>query len=530
MFVFVVITGIGAWFTAEFSALMGEVFDVMEGSSRKSLQTISIAIVICLIGSLGFELLSNILKAYNIKRMNAFLENNYVNKIYAKNIAEYNKKDSSQYESILINDVKQIQDMYIENIFQILSNAIRLALSLIVLLTISIVGTVIVCLLSVIPILLSILINGPIMKQVAQFSKVKGAYIKNTMEFLDGHDSFILYGNQDAAIGRNQEMNALEANIKRKAFTWIEALSSIVGISSISITVLTLVGGMFLALQDYITVGEVFALSFISNGISSPLMELSDKIPNFLGGKGFVRNYMEAVKEENGLLKEKTVKNPETIALIDVRFGKESRILDGINLKLQKGKKYLFMGESGSGKSTVIKTILGQYDTYEGEIYYDTVELRNIPDETIYHNITYLPQRTELFQDTVRNNISLFDSKITDEEIYKVLDFVNLKQKILSLPGKLDYCIMESKSNLSGGEKQRLSMARAILHLKPVLIMDEATSALDNENFSSIENKIANLEGVTVINILHRLRDDIVRQYDIIVEFERGAIKKISTR
>lgn len=524
---FVIVTGVSSWFSAEFSAMLGRFFDVIDGSCKESMLHIVMVTSVYLSIFLGFELFSNLLKAYTIKGINIFVENNFAKKLYEKSISDYDKKDVTEYESFFINDIKQIQEMYIENLFQITNSIMRLLLSLIVLLKISIVGTGIVCVLSFLPIIFSIFINGPIMKQVAKFSTAKSEYIKNTTEALEGHEAFSLYGNRRAAIKRNRNINTMEADSKRKAFVCIESLSAIVGVSSISITVLALVGGMYLALHGYITVGEVFALSFISNGISSPLMELSDKIPNFVAGKAFLEKYMDFIKTIENKFYVNTLSPVKCIELEQVELGDERKILNNINLKIEKGKKYLFVGESGSGKSTAVKTLLGQNCEYNGRIYYNTVELNNISDKEIYRNISYIPQKSELFYDTIRNNVTVFNEKISNEEIYQVLDFVNMKEKVLNLPDGLNYCLTENKSNLSGGEKQRLALARNLLYRKPILIMDEATSALDNENFKDIEHKLVNLKNVTIINIVHRLRKDIVEQYDKVVEFKDGEIKGV---
>lgn len=516
-----------AIFSAYFSVLLGEIFDIAGTNNYKSfhiliLKTISSFLIIIL-----FTLFIGIIKSNHIAKIFVFIKSNFIEAVLRKNISTFKGFKKSEYISVLVNDINYIQDLYIANLFNITENMIKLIVSVITLLVINLFGTIIVVIFSIIPILLAIAFNKRISLEINKFSRNKGEYTEKTMELLNGFDTFTISNSKDSAVKLHSQFNINQSETKRKTFTHIEGLSSIIGISAISVTIFTLLIGMFLALKGFITIGQVFAISFISNGISSPLMDLFNIIPQFQGGKAIIEKYNEFIYENNSAEKVELGQIKENIVLTNMSIEFDRKILNSINFEIELGKKYLLIGESGSGKSIFLKTILGQFIEYSGEIHINNIDIKKIDESSIYKNISYIPQESFFFQDTIRNNITLYDDSISEEKIMNVLEFVNMKETILNLPEKLDTEFNETKSNLSGGEKQRLSIARSLLSLKPVLFMDESTSALDNANFMDIENKILNFDKITIVNICHRLKEEIMDRYDKIIKIENGVLEVI---
>jgi len=519
---FLILAVVTAIVSSILSVYLGYFFDLANGSISIGLNDLFKLTLLCLFGHLLLNLILDISKSKFINILCVFAKENFIEKLFQKTVTEFNKKDISEYKSLIISDINQIIDLFITYRFEIINHIAKIIVSVIVLLNINVIGTIFVLILSIIPIIVSMLLSGKIGFYVKKYLGGKQEFIKRSSELLSGFDTFTIYNSKAKAINEFKKSNKKEAEIKRKSFIFIEGLSSIIGILSVSITILTMIVGMFLALKGFITVGQIFTLSFISNGISSPLMELSSIVPEYLSGKKIVDKYDELI-EMNETNQDKRVDFEKEIVTKDLGLTKDKKILENINITFEKGQKYLFAGESGSGKSTLTKLLLGQMEQYDGEIYWDQHNLKEISEESIYENVTYLPQEAFIFNDTIRNNLTLFNNTISDEKIYEVIDFVNLKELINNLKEGLDYVINEEKSNLSGGEKQRLALARGLLYLKKVLIMDEATSALDNENFKDIENKIASLDDITVINICHRITDELKSKYHVI-HFNKGTI------
>jgi ATP-binding cassette, subfamily B, bacterial MsbA len=203
-------------------------------------------------------------------------------------------------------------------------------------------------------------------------------------------------------------------------------------------------------------------------------------------------------------------------------------ILDNVDLVVPKGKVVALVGESGGGKSSLIKLVQRAYDPTEGAILWDAVDLRDARASSLRRQIALVTQETVLFNDTVRYNISYGKPDATDEELARAARIAYAAEFVEGLRNGYDTIVGERGVMLSGGQRQRIAIARAILMDAPVLILDEATSALDAESESLVQKALANLmEGRTSIVIAHRLST--IRRADTIVVMERGRIIQSGT-
>ncbi|MBO5209348.1 MAG: ABC transporter ATP-binding protein/permease [Lachnospiraceae bacterium] len=207
--------------------------------------------------------------------------------------------------------------------------------------------------------------------------------------------------------------------------------------------------------------------------------------------------------------KEKTEKVPvdTTIVCSNLRFSYEDsrEILHGMNMRFPKGGFISIVGESGCGKSTIAAILTGRNKGYTGSVSIGTVELSEILEESIVQNITYISHYSHLFKGTVRDNLLMGKPDATEEEMWGVLERVNLANFLREECG-LDTQLLEKASNLSGGQCQRLALARALLHDSEIYIFDEATSNIDVESENDILEEIYNLAKTkTIILISHRL-------------------------
>lgn len=218
-----------------------------------------------------------------------------------------------------------------------------------------------------------------------------------------------------------------------------------------------------------------------------------------------------------------------TISVDQLRFSYEEdrEILHGIDLEFPQGSFTALVGESGSGKSTVASILMGRNRNFKGSVTIGGVPLEEISEESLMKHITYVGFDSYIFKGTVRDNLAMGDSLATDQELWDVLEKVKLADFLLSEDG-LDTELKEKGSNFSGGQRQRLALARAILHKSPVYIFDEATSNVDVESESAIMEQIHFLaETKTVILITHRLAN--AEQADQIYVLEEGSIVEQGT-
>lgn len=198
--------------------------------------------------------------------------------------------------------------------------------------------------------------------------------------------------------------------------------------------------------------------------------------------------------------------------------------MKGISFTVPKGSFTAFVGESGSGKSTVASILMGRNPGYTGSVTLGGTELRAIAEESLLKNLTYVSHQSYLFQGTVRENLLMGNPAASEDELWAVLKRVRLAEFLRQEKG-LDTQLTEKASNLSGGQCQRLALARALLHDSPVYIFDEATSNIDVESENLIMEEIHRLaETKTVILISHRLAN--VEHADRIYVLDQGVLKE----
>lgn len=210
---------------------------------------------------------------------------------------------------------------------------------------------------------------------------------------------------------------------------------------------------------------------------------------------------------------------------LSFQYGYRSIVLHNINLKIEKGKKIALVGESGSGKSTIGKILSGYYSDYQGEIYIDNTNIKEIKLHNYRNNVSYVSQTTFLFNDTIINNLKIGNNSVaTNDQILSSCKQAFIHDFIADLPHQYETMIDRDGESLSGGQQQRISIARALIKNSPIYIFDEATSALDSLSESYVLKAINNLveEGKTVLVISHKLKNII--DADLIYTLKDGEL------
>lgn len=202
----------------------------------------------------------------------------------------------------------------------------------------------------------------------------------------------------------------------------------------------------------------------------------------------------------------------------------ENFVLKNFNLSIEKNSVTALVGKSGGGKSTIFNLLLRYFDTTEGKILIDGIDIRDFSEKSLSENIAIIRQEPFLFNVSILENFKMLDNKITLKKVREYCTLSEIDDYIMSLPDKYDTLIGEGGINLSGGQKQRLAIARALMKESKILLLDEATSALDNVNQEKIKKVIFNLsKNHTVLVVAHRLSTII--DADIIHFLEDGKIK-----
>ena len=275
-----------------------------------------------------------------------------------------------------------------------------------------------------------------------------------------------------------------------------------------------------------LTVGSVVALITLIENAYTPIAIFNVLYVQYKLDKEAYGRFVEFLnlKDDKQLTTGHTLKSDVgEIAVNHLSFQYETRtIFDNLSLSIKKGEKIAFVGESGSGKSTLIKLLLGLLKYDKGEIRLGDMELRDICLMDLYDKVRYLSQDTPVFDGSIKENL-VFDKNVPEEQIWNALRKVQLSYFVEKLATGLDTQIGEKGTCLSGGEKQRLALARLWFDDSELVILDEATSAMDNLTEESVMKAvIQQLNGKTVIAIAHRLNS--IAGFDRIILFKDGKI------
>jgi ATP-binding cassette subfamily B protein len=292
---------------------------------------------------------------------------------------------------------------------------------------------------------------------------------------------------------------------------------------------------LFLIYKDTVTVGQMFTLQLYSFFIFGPLQELGNIILAYREAQVSLLNFESIMNTPV----EETPADPIKLNRIDkLTFNKvgfkhltaATKALEEITFNVNVGETVAFVGPSGSGKTTLVKLLVGLYSPQDGTISYNNVDSKEIDIEELRYQIGFVTQDTQLFSGTIRENLLFVNPQATDEEILKVMEQASCTTLLERADNGLNSVIGEGGMKISGGEKQRLSIARALLRRPRLLVFDEATSALDSITEESISNTVRDItstrEHITVM-IAHRLST--IMHADRIYVLEKGRIIETGT-
>tara|TARA_Y100000996_G_C22550899_1_gene653666 strand:- start:646 stop:2412 length:1767 start_codon:yes stop_codon:yes gene_type:complete len=282
-------------------------------------------------------------------------------------------------------------------------------------------------------------------------------------------------------------------------------------------------------LEDEISLGILIAFIMYLQMFFRPIRMIADRFNVLqMGVVSSIRIFklldnQEIIVNNNKLKIENNISGKLEFKNLWFAYNKKDYVLRNINFKINPGNVLAIVGSTGSGKTSIINLINRFYEFNKGEIYLDENKLRDYNLNELRQVIGYVPQDVFLFSDTIRNNLTLGNKKISDSEIWDVIRYLKAERFIEKLPGKLDYNVMERGATLSVGQRQLLSCIRILLFDPKIILLDEATSSVDSETEEIIQNAISKiLNKRTSIVVAHRLST--IKQADNIIVLENGEI------
>lgn len=450
-------------------------------------------------------------------------------KLTEKNISSFRDESTAAYLSALSNDASSIEAGYLSqltkmfNLFVMFFGAIAMMVWYSPILTAVAIGV------TILPLTASILTGsrlGVAEKRVSDKNKTFTATLADCLGGFAVVKSFKAEREIIKLFAAENKALEGEKYRKRRIQTIIGMIGTITGILA---QFGVFAAGAYLALKGRgITAGTVIMFVNLMNFMIQPVSELPGLLAGRKASLGLVKKLaddLEANTDSEGT--EELARLEQGIKVDGVTFAyEEKEVLHGISATFEAGKSYAVVGASGCGKSTLLNLLMAPGLSYGGKVLFDGVDIRDIKPESLYELISVIQQNVFVFNASIRDNVTMF-REFPKEEMDRAIQMAHL-DTLLAERGE-DYLCGENGCNLSGGEKQRISIARSLLKKSSVLLADEVTAALDRETAWQVSNDILDLQGITRVVVTHSLEESLLKRYDGILVLKDGRVNECGT-
>lgn len=484
--------------------------------------------------SAGFVLLCAGLSLLNYASQPRFLERAMrqykdfaFKKLIGKSISSFRDESAAGYLSALTNDAASIETNYLAQMLAMITKAVTFIGALLLMCRYSLLMTAIAAGLTVLPLIASLLTGNRLQAVESRVSERNGEFTAALSDCLAGftvvknfkaeREIFRLFAQSNKALEH-------EKFTGRRIKTLVGMIGAVTGIFA---QLGVFIAGVYLSMKGgSMTPGAVVLFVNLMNFIISPIAELPGLLACRKAALGLVDKLAAALERSSSREGSETLNKLEHgIRLENVSFAYEpgKTVLHGINAEFEAGRAYALVGGSGSGKSTLLNLLMAAETNYSGHILADGIELSDISTESLYGTMAAIQQNVFVFNASIKDNVSMFHD-FPKTEMDEAIARAHLGALIRER-GE-DYLCGENGSGLSGGEKQRISIARSLLKKSSVLLADEVTAALDAQTAHRVSSDILDLQGITRIVVTHTLEESLLRRYDKIFVLRGGRIEE----
>lgn len=506
--------------------MMGFIVDIFSNGETEKFVPIILASIFLIILLFVTEYIDGYVMSSYIKNTVNYLRCDIFTKILNKDMKDFSLDNSGKYISILYNDIKIIEDSLLNNIFLVISSFISFIISLLFLFSISPSIVIFIVIFGILGFVIPNALSKKLIIEKNNYSHNLEEITSVTKDLFSGFEVIKGFniGSKINTIFKNSS-NTVEST--KKKYSILESI--IKGFSlSFSVTVYlgVLILGGYLMYKGEISVGTAIIIIQLSTHIVGPV-KTSISLINQIKSVSLIADKIDEILydscediEEVSLPK---FENSIEVKNLDFSYTNDRKALNNINLTFEKNKKYAIVGESGCGKSTLIKLLMRYYKDYNGDILIDNKDIHKIFSNDLYKNMSMIQQNVFMFDDSIKENIKLF-ANYSDEEVLSICDRSGLSNLISRLPDGINSLVGENGNKLSGGEKQRIAIARSLINNTKILILDESTSALDNETAYNLESSLLSIDDLTLIVVTHKLIKNILLNYDEIIVMKDGMV------
>ena len=453
-----------------------------------------------------------------------------IEKFSLTNIKKY---ETGELISRLTSDVQKLSEVFSWGVIDACHSIIVLLISISIMLYLSYTLTLMLFLILPAIYIVTVIFQKNILKFQRKVRDYNSKIIRSYTESLSYIKTIKALGIEDK---KKKEFKAY--NEKYRKYNLLSILISAIFVPTVMFVASIGVGFAFnfssiSVMRNVMTYGAFLSFLTYSFQIFEPFKMLAQIFTDLKSAQASAERVFQILYEEDEILEEEEsdLDFEGNIKFENVSFhyfDDDKLILKDFNFEIKNGESVAFIGSTGSGKSTIVNLICKFYNPTSGGIYLDGINYRNIDKTCLYNNLGYVLQQPQLFSISIKENIKFGNENATDEEILKVCNLLGIDEFISKLPNGIDTVIGETGYNISGGQKQLISFARALIKNPKLLILDEATSSIDTETEKIIQNKMKDiLKGKTSIIVAHRLST--IKHCDKIVLIENGNILEQGT-
>lgn len=446
-------------------------------------------------------------------------------KLTGKSIASFRDESTAAYLSALTNDAASVEADYLAQQLAVITKTVTFFGALFMMLWYSPLLTAIAVGVTALPLAASLLTGGRLQAAEKQVSERNRDFTAALSDCLSGfavvktfkaeREIFRLFAESNRALEQ-------EKFSRRRLKVLIGMIGAVTGLVA---QLGVFLAGAWLALSGSgLTAGTVILFVNLMNFMIGPVSELPALLAGRRAALGLIGKLADALEKDGSAGGSRTLSRLEHgIELRDVSFGYEEGkdVLHHVSARFEAGRAYAIVGGSGSGKSTLLNLLLAENTGYRGSVLLDGTELRELSPEALYGLMSVIHQNVFVFNASIRDNVSMF-REFPQEAQNEAIRRAHLRE-LLDARGA-DYLCGENGKGLSGGEKQRVSIARSLLKKSSVLLVDEATAALDVQTAHQVSSDILDLTGMTRIVVTHSLEEALLRRYDGIFVLKNGTL------
>lgn len=507
-----------------FSAFTQKILDTVSGDQPSSIPYLiffAVGCFLCLLISAALEYFCwTAFRRQALTRYRAY----FCRKVLSKDISAFSRENTGAYASAVSNDLNTIRTSYLESLPYLAELVLNFAGTVVLMLAYDVRLALIAFGVSLLPILLSSFRVNQVAECEEQLAEANGGFLSAFTEMLTGFRAVKSMRAEGSVAGRLLKVNRKASDTFADREHTEISVAYIASLSGHIARIAFFFISLLLSKNDpAVTVGVIIAFTQLMSNI----VQLAVTVPELLANVKAADKLMErhdgmlALSQAEG--EDRAVSCGEKVEAdsVSVSYGEGQEVLRNLSLSLPAGGCYAILGESGSGKTTLLNLLSGAKRDYTGSVRYDGQDIRDISGERLFELISVIHQETFLFDATIEENITLFrpvDRAVLEDAVKKAGLEELVKEK------GLDYACGENGANLSGGEKQRVGIARSILLGAKVLLLDEATSALDIRTGSRLIRTVQQMEGKTRIAVTHDVYPELMDNFDRIIVLKDGQI------